>query len=42
MIYLFHDGFADDFDDLRDDGVAKTGESVNPVGNPISHSTNFG
>ena len=32
----------DDFDDLRDDRVAKAPQSVHPSGNPMSHSTHVG
>ena len=33
---------ADDFRDLRDDGVAEGGKAVHSGGNPISHSTHVG
>lgn len=33
---------ADQFDDLRDDGVSEGSKAVHPIGNPISHSTHVG
>ena len=33
---------ADPFRDLRDDGIAEGSNSVNPSGNPMSHSTHTG
>jgi len=36
------DGAADDFRDLRDNGVAEGSKAVHPRGNPMSHSTHVG
>jgi hypothetical protein len=36
------DCFADDLDDLRDDGVSEGSKAVHPRGNPMSHSTHGG
>jgi hypothetical protein len=33
---------ADDFDDLRDDGISEGSKAVHPSGNPMSHSTHVG
>src|SRR4051812_8020339 len=37
-----HDRPADDFDDLRDDGIAEGSKAVHSSGNPMSHSTHVG
>jgi len=42
MVGLFYDRLSDDLDELRNDRVSQAGKTVNPVGNPISHSTNPG
>jgi hypothetical protein len=39
---MAHYRFADDFWDLRDDGISEGFKSVHPGGNPISHSTHVG
>ena len=40
--FRFDDRPADDFDNLRDDGVSESPKSVHPAGNPMSHSTHVG
>jgi hypothetical protein len=40
--FRLEDCAADDFGDLRDDGVSEGSKAVHPRGNPMSHSTHVG
>src|SRR3990167_347016 len=42
LLICLHNATAYPFDDLRDDGVAETCNSVHAIGYPIIHSTNIG